>query len=79
MCDADGATSEAEGRFLGQLQAALSLPPEQTVAAQSAAEQLATMPVEKPLEPAAAVDPANAGTAPPATDDAARVRQAGAG
>lgn len=51
VCDADGVTSEAEGRFLGRLQAALSVPAERAEAAREGAEQLATMPVERPLEP----------------------------
>ena len=53
VCDADGVTNEAEGRFLGQLQAALSVPAERAEAAQRDAEQLAAMPVETPFEPTA--------------------------
>lgn len=49
VCDADGVTSQAEGRFLGQLQAALSVPAESATAARSGAEQLAAMPVEQPF------------------------------
>lgn len=50
VCDADGVTSQAEARFLGRLQAALSVPAESAAAALSGAEQLAAMPVERPLE-----------------------------
>lgn len=58
VCDADGVTSQAEGRFLGRLQAALSVPAESAAAALSGAEQLAAMPVERPLVlPAEDADP----------------------
>lgn len=50
VCDADGVTSKAEGRFLGQLQAALNLPREQVIAARSEAEKLAATPVERRLK-----------------------------
>lgn len=75
VCDADGVTSEAEGRFLGQLQAALSLPAEEAVAARSDAEQLAAMPVERPFEPLTERSTPIEAVAPPATDDAALDRQ----
>ena len=65
VCDADGVTSQAEGAFLGRLQAALAVPAETAVAAQKDAEQLAATPVETPSE----------GEAPPPADDAALDRQ----
>lgn len=51
VCDADGVTSQAEGLFLGRLQAALSMPAERAASAQNDAEQLAAMPVQRPPEP----------------------------
>jgi len=45
VCDADGVTNEAEGRFLGELQAALHVPREEAAAALQDAEQLAALPV----------------------------------
>ena len=81
VCDADGAMSEAEGQFLGRLQAALSVPAGTAEAAQRDAEQLAATPVETPVETSAptptrqvaAPDPGGQ-TSPPA-DDAALERQ----
>lgn len=75
VCDADGVTGEAEGRFLGQLQAALSLPAEKAVAAQSDAEQLAAMPVEKPFETTIESDTLTEPLTPTGADDAAIDRQ----
>ncbi len=75
VCDADGVTGEAEGRFLGQLQAALSLPAEKAVAAQNDAEQLAAMPVEKPFESTIESDTAPEAAIPPAAADVALDRQ----
>ena len=75
VCDAVGVTSEAEGRFLGRLQAALSVPAGTAVAAQKGTEQLAAMPVETPFERAAARDPEDETPLPASADDAALDRQ----
>lgn len=75
VCDADGVTSEAEGHFLGQLQAALSMPAEEAVAARNDAEQLAAMPVEQPFELVMERSTPAEAVVPPATDDATLDRQ----
>lgn len=54
ICDADGATNEAEATFLERLRYALELPSSATSTAQQHAETLAELPVETPLEPLAA-------------------------
>lgn len=50
VCDADGATNEAEATFLNELRSALEIPDDEATTAREEADRLATLPADVPLE-----------------------------